>query len=97
LREEDRRYRDYLAQLKHEEAAREAELERLCDAEVEKMWEKRVKQWRLEKEARRKLLQEVMQSRRVQLQEKCKLIMLCPNVLKLCHILWLKGGNSQFI
>ena len=71
LREEDRRYRAYLQQLQEEEAQREQELERLCDAEVEKMWEKKVKQWKLEKEARRKLLQDVMASRRVQLQDKC--------------------------
>ena len=71
LREEDRRYRAYLEQLQEEEALREQELERLCDAEVEKMWEKKVKQWKLEKEARRKLLQDVMASRRVQLQDKC--------------------------
>ena len=42
----------------------------MCDAEVEKMWEKKVKQWKLEKEARRKLLQDVMAARRIQLQEK---------------------------
>ena len=70
LREDDRRYRAYLEQLQQEEALRERELERLCDAEVEKMWEKKVKQWKLEKEARRKLLQDVMASRRIQLQDK---------------------------
>ena len=84
LREEDRRYRAYLEQLQEEEAQREQELERLCDAEVEKMWEKKVKQWKLEKEARRKLLQDVMASRRVQLQDKCTrfylFIYLCINL-----------------
>ena len=74
LRQEDKRYRDYLAKLKLEEAQRERELERLCDAEVEKTWEKKVRQWKLEKEARRKLLEEVMASRRMQLQEKRKRI-----------------------
>jgi hypothetical protein len=49
------------------------ELDRVCDAEVEKMWEKKIKQWKLEKEARRKLMQDVMESRRHQLLEKCRL------------------------
>ena len=34
LREEDKRYRAYLEQLKREEKERELELERLCDMEV---------------------------------------------------------------
>lgn len=70
LREEDRRYRTYLKQMKETERQRELELERVCDAEVEKMWDKKVKQWRLEKDARRKLMEDVMESRRHQLMEK---------------------------
>ena len=48
----------------------------MCDAEVEKMWEKKVKQWKLEKEARRKLLVDVMAGRRRQLEEKRSLLLL---------------------
>lgn len=70
LREEDRRYREYLQRMKEEEKRREAELERVCDAEVEKMWDKKVKQWRMEKEARQKLMADVMASRRQQVQDK---------------------------
>ena len=73
LREEDKRYREYLERLQLEEEMRERELERMCDAEVEKMWEKKVKQWKMEKEARRKLLVDVMAGRRRQLEEKCKI------------------------
>ena len=72
LREEDQRYRAYLQQLKREEAAKEKEMDRLCDLEVEKMWDKRIKQWRLEKQARKQLLAEVMDSRRKQLDQKRK-------------------------
>ena len=46
-------------------------MEVLCDAEVEKMWDKRVAQWKIEKMARQKLLQQVVESRRQQIQEKC--------------------------
>lgn len=74
LREEDRRYREYLQQLKEIEALRERELERLCDIEVQKTWDKKLNQWRLEKQARQKLLQDVLESRRKQIEEKCELV-----------------------
>ena len=56
--------------MREEERRREKEMEMLCDAEVEKMWEKRVRQWKIEKMARQKLLAEVVESRRQQIQEK---------------------------
>ena len=58
--------------MKEEEKRREFEMERLCDAEVEKMWARKIQQWKVEKLARQKLLEEVMESRRRQLQEKCE-------------------------
>ena len=58
--------------MKAEEKMREQELDRLCDAEVEKMWEKKVQQWKLEAMARRKLLEEVMEARHQQLEYKSK-------------------------
>lgn len=75
-----------------EEAKREMELERLCDAEVEKMWEKKVKQWKLEKEARRKLLQEVMEGRRQQLQDKRML----GNFFPLSFSCFFRSSTSSF-
>ncbi|PAA59231.1 hypothetical protein BOX15_Mlig024162g1, partial [Macrostomum lignano] len=70
MREEDRRYREYLRNMMEEEKAREAELERLLDAEIQQQWQKRVDQWRREKEARRQLLEQVMAERRTQIQER---------------------------
>lgn len=70
LREEGKRYRLYLEQLKADEKAAEAELDRLCDAEVEKAWQKKLAQWKLEKEARHKLLQEVLAARQQQVANK---------------------------
>lgn len=70
LREEDKRYRDYLQALHTEEKAREAELERLIHAEVEAAWEKRIEQWRQERKARKLLLNDVMAGRAKQLQER---------------------------
>jgi len=71
LRDEDRRYREYLRQVRDEERRREKEMELICDAEVEKMWDRRVRQWQIEKMARQKLLEEVLASRRQQIQQKC--------------------------
>ena len=72
LREENLRYMAYLRQLQEEEKAREAEMEAIINAEVEKNWQKRLAQWRLEREARKKMLQEVMQERGHQISERCK-------------------------
>ena len=46
-------------------------MEAICDAEVEKMWERRVQQWKMQKHARQELLAQVMESRRQQIEEKC--------------------------
>ena len=70
LRAEERRYRDYLRQVRDDERRRERELESVCDAEVERMWEQRVRQWRAEKAARQKLLDEVVEARRQQIQQR---------------------------
>jgi porphobilinogen deaminase len=72
LREEDRRYRDYLARLAAEEKAKELELERLVQKEVDASWQKKIDQWRTERMVRKKLLDEVIQGRAQQLQERCE-------------------------
>ena len=54
------------------EAQHEYELNKLCDKEVEKAWDKRRNQWHLEKQARQKLLQDVLQSRQKQIEQKCE-------------------------
>lgn len=72
LREEDRRYREHLAQMMEEEKLREAELETLIQSEVERMWQKRLAAWKLEREARKKLLQDVLRTRAEQVQERLR-------------------------
>ena len=86
VREEDRRYREYLRQMREEERRRELEMEKVCDAEVEKMWERRVRQWKMEKMARQKLLEEVLESRRQQIQQKCTCIKRLTIVLLDFHV-----------
>ena len=73
LKEEIQLYRSYLAEAKREERQREQELDSLLTAEVEKQWAKRTQQWRKEREARRKLMDDVLKTRRQQIKEKCKL------------------------
>ena len=66
-------YRDYLASQAEEEKNKEKELDALLNEEVQKQWAKRVNQWRMEREARKKLLQNVLETRKKQIQEKCRL------------------------
>ena len=65
-------YQSYLAQAEKEEKQRELELDSLLNREVEQQWAKRMAQWRTEREARRKLMDDVMKTRRQQVQEKSK-------------------------
>ena len=72
LREELQCYRDYLAVQAEEEAKKERELDSLVNEEVQRQWAKRVEQWRKEREARKKLMQDVLDTRKKQIQEKRK-------------------------
>ena len=72
LKEEMIHYRQYLADQAKEEERREKELDALIDSEVKAQWQKRLEQWKKEKEARKKLMQDVLDTRKKQIQEKCK-------------------------
>ena len=63
-------YHDYLDKQKKEEEEREKELDSLIQAEVEKQWARRIEQWRQEKVARKKLMQDVLDTRKRQIEEK---------------------------
>ncbi|XP_039084804.1 methyl-CpG-binding domain protein 1 isoform X6 [Hyaena hyaena] len=63
-------YRQYLAQRREEERAQEKQLDRILEAEKEKKLAEKDKELRLEKEARRQLVNEVMCTRKLQVQEK---------------------------
>lgn len=77
LKKEVHTYRNYLQEQAEEEARREKELDDIVNAEVEKQWAKRAAQWRQEAQARKKLLQDVLQTRKLQIQEKCKEVASC--------------------
>lgn len=70
LREEDQRYREYLQQQMEEEKRLEKELDTMIEAEVQKQWQKRLNQWAKEKDARKRLMDDVLSTRRRQLQER---------------------------
>lgn len=65
-------YRAHLAETAEEEKRREKELDILLKAELEQQWAKRLSQWRIEREARRKLMDDVIKTRKQQIEEKCK-------------------------
>lgn len=63
-------YREHLAEQAREEEKREREVDALVNSEVEKQWAKRLEQWRKEREARKKLMQDVLNERKKQVEEK---------------------------
>lgn len=73
LNREMQQYRNYLDKQKKEEERREKELDSILNIEVEKQWGQRLAQWRKEREARKKLLHDVVETRQKQIKEKCKL------------------------
>ncbi|XP_016381786.1 cilia- and flagella-associated protein 53 [Sinocyclocheilus rhinocerous] len=68
--EEQRRYREYLAEQLEEQKRQEAETEQLFESELQQAWARREAQWRQEKAARDRLMKDVMDTRRLQIQEK---------------------------
>ena len=46
----------------------------LLSLQVEKIWAKRLQQWKTEKEARKKLMQDVLEMRKKQIDHKCELM-----------------------
>lgn len=70
MREEDQRYREYLQQQMEEEKRLEKELDAMIESEVKRQWQKRLDQWAKEKDARKRLMNDVLSTRRRQLQEK---------------------------
>ncbi|XP_037020935.2 cilia- and flagella-associated protein 53 isoform X1 [Artibeus jamaicensis] len=67
---EQKIYHQYLAQCREEESAQERELDRILEEEKAKKLAEKDKQLKLEKEARKQLVNEVMCTRKLQLQEK---------------------------
>ncbi|XP_014395190.1 PREDICTED: cilia- and flagella-associated protein 53 [Myotis brandtii] len=67
---EQKIYHQYLAQQREEENAQEKELDRILEEEKAKQWAEKDKQLKLEKEARKQLMNEVMCTRKLQVQEK---------------------------
>ncbi|KAG8131254.1 hypothetical protein E2320_017833 [Naja naja] len=72
LLQEQQMYRAYLAQQREEERRQEEELNRLRAEDAAKMWAKRAEKERALKLARDRLLKEVMDTRKLQIENKCK-------------------------
>jgi hypothetical protein len=88
--EEQKLYRDYLRAQYEEEKRREKELDRIMDEEVEKQFQKRLNQWKAEKQARKDNLARVLRERKMQIEEKSNSI-----YLLLYYILVLKTIYDQ--
>ncbi|KAM4708265.1 cilia- and flagella-associated protein 53 [Discoglossus pictus] len=70
LRKEQQVYREYLAQQLEEEKRLEMEMDKLIDEEMERSLAKQAEQRRKEREARNRLMKDVMDTRQLQIQEK---------------------------
>lgn len=69
---EQKIYNDYLIQLRMEEKAQEKELDRILEEIKAKKLAEKDRELALEREARKQLMNEVMCTRKLQVQEKCK-------------------------
>jgi len=75
MREENLRFMQYCAMNRKEEEEREKELERVVNDEVEKKWAQTMEQYRLEREARKQLMANVMKTRQQQTEERSKFML----------------------
>ena len=73
LREENLRFMQYCKTNRQQQAEREKEVERLVNEEVEKQWGRKMEQYRLEREARKRLMENVLKTREQQIEERSKL------------------------
>lgn len=72
LREENLRFMKYCDMNRKEEQDKEKALEAYVNAEVEKQWAKRMQQYKMEREARKRLMDQVMKTRQEQIDERSK-------------------------
>lgn len=70
MREENLRFMKYCEMNRKEEEDREKDLERIVNEEVEKKWAHTMEQYKLEREARKQLLANVMKTRQEQIEER---------------------------
>uniref|UniRef100_A0A3P9DAW4 Cilia- and flagella-associated protein 53 n=2 Tax=Haplochromini TaxID=319058 RepID=A0A3P9DAW4_9CICH len=74
LREEQRRYREYLFEELQRQRKEEEEMEQLIEEQLKEVWAKREEKSRLEREARKRLIEEVMEAQHLQIQNKCEAV-----------------------
>ncbi|XP_014265185.3 cilia- and flagella-associated protein 53 [Maylandia zebra] len=70
LREEQRRYREYLFEELQRQRKEEEEMEQLIEEQLKEVWAKREEKSRLKREARKRLIEEVMEAQHLQIQNK---------------------------
>ena len=70
LLEEQQKYREYLKAEYEEEKRKEKELEKIIQEEIDKQFQKRLNEWKLQKQARKALLEKVLAERKIQIEEK---------------------------
>ena len=84
--EEQKRYREYLKAQYEEEKRKEKELDLIIEEDIERQFQKRLNEWKLQKQARKKLLESVLQERRLQIEEKSKHILILIKLKQMIKI-----------
>lgn len=96
LREESLRFMSYVAQNRKDEKDRENGLEEMIHEEVEQQWKKKAAKYKLEREARKKLLENVLENRQQQMVEKSKRDCILVHVWKFhCFRVFGYPGGTQ--
>lgn len=72
LREEQQRYRQYLADELQRQRREEEEADLLIEEKLNEVWAQRDEKSRIERETRNRLMKEMMEARSLQIQHKCK-------------------------
>ena len=84
--EEQKRYREYLKAQYEEEKRKEKELDLIIEEDIERQFQKRLNEWKLQKQARKKLLESVLQERRLQIEEKSKHVLILKKLKQIIKI-----------
>lgn len=72
LLDEQKKYREYLQAEYLDQKQKEKELDKIIEEEIEKQFQKRLNEWKLQRQARKALLDKVLAERRNQIEEKIR-------------------------
>lgn len=70
MREEVIAFRQQIMEQMTRDATNQAQIDRMKQADVDKVWNRRMEQWEKEEQARKKLMRDIYEEQKKQIQEK---------------------------